>query len=123
MHSTGIEPVLPPWKGGILPLNYECCTGITQSYCRLFFTILNAFIIYAPVTAGHPLESPPPSPPASGTEQLSPLQIPSQVKPFCRHLLHSSRNLSFVAVLVVAKEKKYSSLPSFISPSSGIFFN
>ena len=25
MHSTGIEPVSTPWKGAILPLNYECC--------------------------------------------------------------------------------------------------
>lgn len=24
MHSTGIEPVPAPWKGAILPLNYEC---------------------------------------------------------------------------------------------------
>ena len=24
MHSTGIEPVSTPWKGAILPLNYEC---------------------------------------------------------------------------------------------------
>lgn len=24
MHSTGIEPVPTPWKGVILPLNYEC---------------------------------------------------------------------------------------------------
>ena len=24
LHSTGIEPVSTPWKGAILPLNYEC---------------------------------------------------------------------------------------------------
>ncbi len=24
LHSTGIEPVFSPWKGDILPLNYEC---------------------------------------------------------------------------------------------------
>lgn len=23
VRLTGIEPVLPPWKGGILPLNYK----------------------------------------------------------------------------------------------------
>ena len=27
MHPTGIEPVTTPWKGAILPLNYECVLG------------------------------------------------------------------------------------------------
>lgn len=30
MHPTGIEPVSTPWKGAILPLNYECFGGMTQ---------------------------------------------------------------------------------------------
>ena len=34
MHSTGIEPVPTPWKGVILPLNYECvlCRNVPYNY-------------------------------------------------------------------------------------------
>ena len=78
MHSTGIEPVLPPWKGGILPLNYECMWIFVIHCCRRFyFKNLNADY------AGHP---PPPVPPPGDTGpddtiQLSPFVIPSHVSP------------------------------------------
>jgi hypothetical protein len=47
MHPTGIEPVSTPWKGAILPLNYECVlrnNTLVFSYTlrRLFFIHLNA---------------------------------------------------------------------------------
>ena len=45
MHSTGIEPVSTPWKGAILPLNYECfevVQRITYQGRMVFFGNLNA---------------------------------------------------------------------------------
>ena len=42
MHSTGIEPVSTPWKGAILPLNYECFWTTVHCYRRMFFWELNA---------------------------------------------------------------------------------
>ena len=38
MHSTGIEPVSTPWKGAILPLNYECrCEGVLHNLAEDVF--------------------------------------------------------------------------------------
>ena len=39
LHSTGVEPVSPPWKGGILPLNYECSNCVGGFFLRDFTQI------------------------------------------------------------------------------------
>ena len=46
MRSTGIEPVSTPWKGAILPLNYERRDegGSLHSRRRMFIDGLNALI-------------------------------------------------------------------------------
>lgn len=48
MRPTGIEPVFTPWKGIILPLNYERLRVLLHSCWRYFFSYLNAPGRHAP---------------------------------------------------------------------------
>ena len=89
MHPTGIEPVTTPWKGDILPLNYECvkegrtlCASEKRKEPLKRSTYAAQPVPDEPDDAGitAPFEE----------TQLSPLVIPSQVNPACNAFVHNS---------------------------------
>ena len=101
--------MLPPWKGGILPLNYEC-TRHNNNTLEVFPPISTEHTFYTfkrTYWAGQP---PPPLPPPGATgpaedTQLSPLVIPSQVRPAAIARWHNSLFFAVGSVLLVANEK------------------
>jgi hypothetical protein len=93
MRSTGIEPVSHPWKGGILPLNHERLVSVTTTLSVYLFSRFQTQYITPYIMVGQP--SPPPG--AMGATgpsdviQLSPLVMPSQVRPAAMARWQSSR--------------------------------